>query len=123
MVRVQHNVTAAAQIAVEGLYEWERHGYYLQPGVSYRFGSRVRAEALVDLTRRAEGRVLRALRPQQTRPVPGALQLLTRVFGVQAPYVCSRDTFSRLRRCHIQAIRTLMTSLSSRAGAEPRYLR
>jgi len=49
MARVQHNVTAAAQIVVEGLYEWKRGGYYLQPAASYRFGSQVRVEALVDL--------------------------------------------------------------------------
>jgi hypothetical protein len=49
LARVQHNVTVAAQIVVEGLYEWERRGYYLQPAASYRFGGRVRVEALVDL--------------------------------------------------------------------------
>jgi len=49
LARVQHNVTVAAQVVVEGLYEWDRNGYYLQPAVSYRFGGRVRVEALVDL--------------------------------------------------------------------------
>jgi hypothetical protein len=49
MARVQHNVTTATQIGVEGLYEWERGGYYLQPSASYRLGGRVRVEALVDL--------------------------------------------------------------------------
>ena len=55
MARVQHNVTAAAQIVVEGLYEWKRGGYYLQPAASYRFGSQVRVEALVDLLGGREG--------------------------------------------------------------------
>jgi hypothetical protein len=34
---------------MEGLYEWERGGYYVQPMASYRFAGRVRAEAVVDL--------------------------------------------------------------------------
>jgi hypothetical protein len=42
-------VTAVAQVVVEGLYEWARHGYYVQPGASYRFGDHVRVEGLVDL--------------------------------------------------------------------------
>jgi hypothetical protein len=49
MLRVQHNVTAAVRFGAEGLYEFARGGYYLQPSVSYRFGGRVRTEALVDL--------------------------------------------------------------------------
>jgi hypothetical protein len=49
MARVQHNVTAAAQLGVEWLHEWERGGYYLQPSASYRFGGGVRIEALMDL--------------------------------------------------------------------------
>ena len=55
MARVQHNITAAAQIGVEWLHEWERGGYYLQPSASYRFGGRVRIEALVDLLDGREG--------------------------------------------------------------------
>jgi hypothetical protein len=47
--RVQHNVTASAQVAVEGLYEWERRGYYLQPSASHRFGDHLRVEGFVDL--------------------------------------------------------------------------
>jgi hypothetical protein len=47
--RVQHNVTTAAQVAVEGLYEWARHGYYIQPSASYRVGDHVRVEGFVDL--------------------------------------------------------------------------
>ena len=54
-VRVQHNLTATAQVAVEGLYEWERHGYYLQPAASYRFGDHMRVEGLVDLLGGREG--------------------------------------------------------------------
>jgi hypothetical protein len=49
MARVQHNVTVALQLGVEGLYEWAGGGYYLQPSASYRFGGRVRVEGLVDL--------------------------------------------------------------------------
>jgi hypothetical protein len=48
-VRLQRNVTAVAQVAVEGLYEWERKGYYVQPAASYRFGDHVRVEGLIDL--------------------------------------------------------------------------
>ena len=48
-VRLQHNVTAVAQIAVEGLYEWERKGYYVQPAAFYRFGDHLRVEGLMDL--------------------------------------------------------------------------
>lgn len=48
-VRVQHNVTASAQVVVEGVYEWARDGYYVQPAASYRFGDNVRVEGLVDL--------------------------------------------------------------------------
>jgi hypothetical protein len=48
-LRVQHNVTALTQIVVEGLYEWARHGYYVQPQVSYRFGDHVRVEGFLDL--------------------------------------------------------------------------
>jgi hypothetical protein len=48
-VRVQHNVSAAAQVVVEGVYEWARDGYYVQPAASYRFGDNVRVEGLVDL--------------------------------------------------------------------------
>ena len=49
-MRLQRNVTAVAQIAVEGLYEWgDRKGYYVQPAASYRFGDHVRVEGLVDL--------------------------------------------------------------------------
>ena len=49
MARVLRNVTVATQVGVEALYEWDRGGYYLQPSASYRFGGRVRVEALVDL--------------------------------------------------------------------------
>jgi hypothetical protein len=49
MARLQHNVTVAFQFGMEGLYEWERGGYYLQPVASYRFGGRMRVEGLVDL--------------------------------------------------------------------------
>lgn len=49
MTRVQHNVTVALQLGVEGLYEWAGGGYYVQPSASYRFGGRVRVEGLVDL--------------------------------------------------------------------------
>jgi hypothetical protein len=48
-VRLQRNVTPSAQVAVEGLYEWERRGYYLQPAASYRFGDHMRVEGLIDL--------------------------------------------------------------------------
>jgi hypothetical protein len=49
MARVQHNLTVAVQIGVEGLYEWGRGGFYLQPVASYKFGAGVRVEALVDV--------------------------------------------------------------------------
>jgi hypothetical protein len=48
-VRVQRNLTAAAQVVVEGLYEWANRGYYVQPAASYKFGDHVRVEGLVDL--------------------------------------------------------------------------
>jgi hypothetical protein len=48
-VRVQRNLSALAQVAVEGLYEWARRGYYLQPAASYRFGANVRVEGFFDL--------------------------------------------------------------------------
>ena len=48
-VRVQHNLTTAAQIVVEGLYEWKRRGYYIQPAASYRFGDHLRVEGFMDL--------------------------------------------------------------------------
>jgi hypothetical protein len=49
MARVQHNITSATQVVVEGLYERERRGYYLQPVVSHRLGDRVRLYASFDL--------------------------------------------------------------------------
>jgi hypothetical protein len=48
-VRVQRNLSAAAQVVVEGLYEWATEGYYVQPAASYRFGDHVRLEGFVDL--------------------------------------------------------------------------
>jgi hypothetical protein len=48
-LRVQRNLTAAAQVAVEGLYEWANRGYYVQPAASYKFGVHIRVEGLVDL--------------------------------------------------------------------------
>jgi hypothetical protein len=49
MARVQHNITSATQVVVEGLYERERRGYYLQPVVSHRLGDRIRLYASFDL--------------------------------------------------------------------------
>ncbi len=48
-VRVQRNLSAAAQVVVEGLYEFANRGYYVQPAASYRFDDHVRVEGLVDL--------------------------------------------------------------------------
>jgi hypothetical protein len=48
-VRVQRNLTAVAQVVVEGLYEWATRGYYVQPSASYRFGEHVRLEGFLDL--------------------------------------------------------------------------
>ena len=48
-VRVQRNLSAAAQVVVEGLYEWATEGYYVQPAASYRFGDHLRVEGFVDL--------------------------------------------------------------------------
>jgi hypothetical protein len=48
-VRVQRNLTATAQVAVEGLYDWARRGYYVQPSANYKFGDHVRIEGFVDL--------------------------------------------------------------------------
>ena len=48
-LRVQYNLSAAAQVVVEGLYEWAGPGYYVQPAASYRFGDRLRVEGFVDL--------------------------------------------------------------------------
>jgi hypothetical protein len=48
-LRVQRNLSATAQVAVEGLYDWARRGYYLQPSASHRFGDHVRIEGFVDL--------------------------------------------------------------------------
>jgi hypothetical protein len=54
-IRVQRNLTASAQVVVEGLYEWARDGYYVQPSASYRFGPNLRLEGLVDLLGGREG--------------------------------------------------------------------
>jgi hypothetical protein len=48
-LRVQRNLTASTQVVVEGLYEWARDGYYVQPSVSHRFGPNLRLEGFVDL--------------------------------------------------------------------------
>jgi hypothetical protein len=48
-VRVQRNLSATVQVGVEGLYEWARRGYYVQPAASYKFGDHVRVEGFVDL--------------------------------------------------------------------------
>jgi uncharacterized protein DUF1302 len=48
-VRVQRNLSATAQVVVEGLYEWATEGYYVQPSASYRFGDHVRVEGFVDV--------------------------------------------------------------------------
>lgn len=47
--RVQYNVTALAQVVVDGLYDLETDGYYVQPGASYQLGDHLRLEARVDL--------------------------------------------------------------------------
>jgi hypothetical protein len=48
-LRVRRNLSTTAQVVVEGLYEWARKGYYVQPGASYKFGDNVRLEGFVDL--------------------------------------------------------------------------
>ncbi len=48
-LRAQRNLTATAQVAVEGLYDFARRGYYVQPAANYRFGDHVRVEGFVDL--------------------------------------------------------------------------
>jgi hypothetical protein len=47
--RLQRNLSAAARVVVEGLYEWANRGYYVQPAASYRFGDHVRVEGFLDL--------------------------------------------------------------------------
>ena len=75
-VRVQRNLTAAAQVVVEGLYEWASRGYYVQPAASYRFGDHVRVEGFVDLLGGRPAQFFGYLRREQACSVPGALQLL-----------------------------------------------